>query len=85
MSFSDVFAQILIYFLFWFLCLFIVLPFGVKRDESPEVGHDAGAPVNPALKKKALATTLLALVLWGILFYVTHILGYSLQSVFENR
>ncbi|TXH36118.1 MAG: DUF1467 family protein [Rhodospirillaceae bacterium] len=85
MSFSEIFGQLLTYSLLWVLCLFVVLPFGVKPDESPEIGHDPGAPANPALKKKVLATSLLALVLWGIVFYFTHVLGYSLQSIFENQ
>lgn len=83
MTWSDIFVQALIYVLLWFFCVFIVLPFGVRRDENPEPGHDAGAPANPALKKKALATTILAAILWGIYFYFTNILGFSLEKLFR--
>ena len=83
MTLTDIFVQVLIYVLFWFFCMFIVLPFGVRREENPEPGHDVGAPVNPALKMKALATSILAAILWGIYFYFTNILGFSLEKLFR--
>ncbi len=43
MSIISLFA---IFFVLWWLVLFAVLPFGVKRDEKPELGNDPGAPVN---------------------------------------
>ncbi len=83
MNWSEVAVQILIYVLFWFFSLFIVLPFGVRTADNPEPGHDAGAPVNPALKRKALATSILAIILWGIFFYLTHVLGFTLEKLFR--
>lgn len=56
-----------IYFTVWWTVLFMVLPFGVKRDEAPEVGHQPGAPARPLLMQKFLWTTALSagLVLIG--------------------
>ncbi|HVJ43204.1 MAG TPA: DUF1467 family protein [Dongiaceae bacterium] len=83
MTAGQISAQFVVYFLCWFFCLFIVLPFGIKREENPEPGHDAGAPANPALLKRFIATSLLALVLWGGYFYATEIRGLTLQQFFR--
>ena len=46
-----------VYFLIWWTILFAVLPWGVRREENPEPGHDPGAPARPMLWKKVGATT----------------------------
>ena len=67
-------SALAIYFVIWWLVLFMVLPFGIRsHDESGtpvEDGHDAGAPVNPMLARKALITTGLATVLFAIVYGV---------------
>jgi predicted secreted protein len=55
-----------VYALIWWLTLFIVLPFGVRRDENPAAGHDPGAPAHPHLWAKVAVTTAIATVLWLI-------------------
>ena len=70
-------SGIAIYFIIWWVCLFAVLPFGVKNahetGESVEQGNEAGAPVNPLLLRKVLATTVLAAIvfsfIWGQMTY----------------
>jgi len=47
----------------WWLVFFLALPFGVRRTENPEPGTEAGAPEQPRLWIKALATTMVAVVL----------------------
>ena len=37
--------------------LFAVLPWGVRREENPEPGHDPGAPAKTHLWAKVIATT----------------------------
>jgi predicted secreted protein len=62
-----------VYFTFWWVCLFAVLPFGVTSlHEAGEVepGVDPSAPVAPMLARKALATTLVAAVAFGLLLVV---------------
>ena len=54
-----------VYFLIWWLVWFVVLPWGVARQESPEAGHDPGAPVRPMIAAKFLATTLIAAAIFG--------------------
>jgi predicted secreted protein len=63
-----------IYFIVWWLCLFIVLPFRVRNqvDDGEWIhGTERGAPVLVRFWPKLLATTLLAavvtaLVMWGL-------------------
>ena len=51
-----------IFFIVWWLVLFMVLPFGVRKVENPEPGHERGAPAKPMLVRKAIITTVLAAV-----------------------
>ena len=83
MSWTTIMAQCVFYFIIWFFSLFLVLPFGIRREENPEPGHDTGAPKNPAVLKRLLATSLVAFVLWAVLFYVTVIRGITLQQMFR--
>lgn len=63
-----------LYFIIWWLCLFIVLPFRVRNqvdDGEWVMGSERGAPAVLKLWPKLLATTLLAaaitaLVMWGL-------------------
>lgn len=62
-------SAIVLYAVIWFMTLFIVLPIRLKTqgdvgDIVP--GTHAGAPYETNLKKKALITTLIAAVIWGI-------------------
>ncbi len=54
---------LVIFVILWWLILFLILPIGVKKQESVEFGNDPGAPTNPMLKKKFLITTIIAFVL----------------------
>jgi predicted secreted protein len=68
-----------IYLLFWTLCLFLVLPFGVRtsEEEGAEVarGHADSAPHSFSFGKVALRTTALSAVLFG-LFYANYVNGW---------
>jgi len=54
----------------WWLVLFAVLPWGVKPAQRPQIGTEHGAPENPNLWRKALITTLISLLLWGVVFLI---------------
>jgi predicted secreted protein len=63
-------SAIVLYAVIWFMTLFIILPIRLKTqgdvgDVVP--GTHAGAPAETNLKKKALLTTVIAAVLWGII------------------
>ena len=63
---------IAIYFLIWWIVLFVVLPWGVRRQNEQEVlpGSDPGAPARPLLLKKAVATTLISAAIFAAGFAV---------------
>lgn len=62
-------SGVVLYIVLWFLALFIVLPIGIKpmSDADPASGW-RGAPEQPMLLKKALGTTALAAILWGLCY-----------------
>ena len=57
-------SGIVVYVMLWWLVLFMVLPWGVRAPDAPEVGHEAGAPQAPRMWVKALITTVIATALW---------------------
>ena len=67
-----------LYFVIWWILLFAVLPFGVRsQTESGEVvrGSEPGAPALPALREKAIWTTLVASVVLVIVAAVFPLAG----------
>jgi len=63
-------SALALYFVVWWILLFAVLPFGVRSQaETGEVvaGTEPGAPAAPALREKAIWTTIVA----DIVFLVT--------------
>ena len=55
---------IAIYVIVWWVCLFIVLPFGVRNQvDTGEIvpGTEPGAPVSPRWWRRVLYTTLLSI------------------------
>lgn len=63
-----------VYFTFWWVALFAVLPLGVRSihedsAETPE-GVERAAPVAPMMAKKALITSLVAAVAFALLLVV---------------
>jgi predicted secreted protein len=60
------FTGLVLYILIWWTALFVVLPIGTR----PVQGADAqtgwrGTPERPMMLRKVIATTVLAVVLWG--------------------
>jgi predicted secreted protein len=77
-------AGVAVYFVLWWLCLFVVLPFGVKdRQEGEDItlGADRGAPHQPMLVKKAIATTILAGLLFGIFYLFFNVYNMTLEDL----
>lgn len=79
----DWFTGIATYLLIWWVVLFTVLPLGAHAPETPEHGHDRGAPAVPNLKRKFILTTGLAFVVWAILEAVIEIFDLSLLEMFR--
>ena len=60
---------ILVFVVLWWLVFFAVLPWGVRSGPDHHAGHDAGAPANPALVRKAAVTTVLAAILFSLAYW----------------
>ena len=78
MNFGSALA---IYFVIWWITLFAVLPFGIRNaheaGEKVEEGNDAGAPMVHGLLWKAAVTSVIALLLFGVVYaqLVHHVFG----------
>jgi predicted secreted protein len=71
-------ASVAIYFIIWWLCLFAVLPFGVRSqiEEGAVIrGTDRGAPARHRMFKNVLWTTLVSAVVFAV-FYANFVGGY---------
>ncbi len=65
----SIVSAIVLFAIIWFMTFFVALPIRVRTqgDEGTiEPGTHAGAPEVHNLKKKALITTAVALVIWAI-------------------
>ncbi len=73
------YSALVIYILFWMLTLFAVLPFGVRTSaeagEAAVPGQADSAPARPMLRAKALWTTVVSGVLFG-LYYANYVNGW---------
>ena len=58
-----------VFVIIWWVVIFAVLPFGVRRDEEPDAGHDPGAPKNPMLWRKMAVATVITGVIWVIVYW----------------
>ena len=62
-----------LYFVIWWTVLFRVLPFGVRSqaEDGPVIdGTEPGAPVLPGLLRKAAITSVIAALVFGVVWYV---------------
>ena len=51
------FTGLIVFLIIWWMAIFMVLPFGLKRDEK-------GKPNDPRLKHKLIVTTALSALIW---------------------
>lgn len=63
-------AIIVVFVILWWIVFFVTLPWGVRRAEHVEEGNDPGAPVNPRLWLKAGISTVIALILTAVTWWV---------------
>ncbi len=57
---------LVIYLILWWLVFFIMLPFGVERDQEITFGNDPGAPKKSLVKKKAIISSFITLILTSV-------------------
>jgi predicted secreted protein len=76
-------AYVATYFIFWWLILFLVMPFGLKtqeEDRNVTLGTVASAPRGPHMLRAMLWTTLLTLVFIGALYLVVDVLQFGVSD-----
>lgn len=64
---------IAVYFTFWWVSLFAILPLGVKsvhETDEKTPGVEPGAPVAPMMAKKAVLTSIVAAIAFAALLVV---------------
>ena len=61
---------IAVYFVVWWITLFMVLPFGIEREINVKEGNDPGAPVKHRVLIKFAINTVLASIIWLIIFLI---------------
>ncbi len=59
-----------VYVVVWWVVLFAVLPWGVRTPETPELGMASSAPENPRILRKFIITSVVALLVWLVIFGV---------------
>lgn len=77
-------TALVVFIMIWWVVLFTVLPWGVRRNETPEEGHDHGAPARSLIGRKLLITTGIAAVLFAAFVGVVETAGISLQELAEK-
>ena len=63
-------SGVVVYILLWWWVFLMILPFGVRTPKVVETGHATSAPAKPMLWRKAAVTTMIAGVLFAILYWV---------------
>ena len=66
----DKVSAVVVFILLWWWVLFMVLPFGAKASDTIELGHASSAPAHPRILMKMLITTVIASVLFIIVYIV---------------
>ena len=63
-------SGLVVYVLLWWWVFLMTLPFGAKAPDAIETGHATSAPAKPMLWRKAMITTVIAGILFMILYCV---------------
>jgi predicted secreted protein len=76
-------GSLAIYFVIWWIVLFAVLPFGVESQEPGEVtlGTDSGAPRETFMLRKLVVTSLIAGVIFAVVYVFFDVLGYTIDDI----
>ena len=57
---------LVIYLILWWLVFFVMLPFGIERDQDVTFGNDPGAPKKSLVKKKAIISSFITFFLTAV-------------------
>lgn len=66
----DIVSGIVVYILLWWWVFLMTLPFGIKAPKTVETGHATSAPERPLIWRKVAVATIIAAILFIIVFMV---------------
>ena len=66
----DIVSGVVVYILLWWWVFLMTLPFGVKSPETIETGNATSAPERPLIWRKVGVATIIAAILFSIVFMV---------------
>lgn len=70
-------SGVVVFFMLWWTMLFTVLPFSVNRDTN-------GTVDDPKLKQKIIITTILAIILWIIVYILIDMNLIDFRKIAED-
>lgn len=78
------FSGIVVYVIIWWVLFFMLLPWGARSaheaGHAPEDGMAESAPLKPRVWLKAGVTSMLALMVWGVAYWIIGSDMWSLRS-----
>lgn len=77
-------SLVAVFFIIWWTVLFAILPFGLHtQDEEGDVtlGTTPSAPRGPHMRRALLRTTVVALIVFGLLCLAAYGLGLSFDDI----
>ncbi|MGH6761489.1 MAG: DUF1467 family protein [Phyllobacterium sp.] len=78
------FTALALYFIFWWVTLFAMLPVGLRtqaEENNVTLGTTESAPLKPRMGRTFLLTTIVSGLLFALYYYVTQGLGYSVDDI----
>jgi predicted secreted protein len=66
----TIYTAIVVFTIIWWTVLFAVLPIGIRRNDTPGRGHDAGAPLHPRIMLHLTLTTGISILLFGVAYLI---------------
>lgn len=73
-----------VFFIIWWTVLFAAIPFGLRtQDEDGNVtlGTTESAPRGPHMLRALIRTTVISLIIFGVLYFLTRGLGWSFDDI----
>ena len=66
----DLVSGTVVFILLWWWVFLMSLPFGIKTPDDVEIGHATSAPEKPMIRHKVIVSTIIASVLFIIVYWI---------------
>ena len=77
----DFVSGLVVFILLWWWVFLMSLPFGIKTPDVVKSGHATSAPEKPLLRRKVTISTVIALVLFTIVYWIIDTGFMSLSQI----